>query len=154
MKRISIIVFFLAVALASEAQMITDSIQPNVTIKKDARIDLLLKKKAEINKKATLAKKPTKGYRIQVLNTTDRTQVLTAKSKLLTLYPDQKVYLMYQAPYFKLRFGNFVEKQEAVEYRKQLSTLFPSGTFIIPSEIEVKPEPEEEEENKDMPKKN
>ncbi len=154
MKRISIIVFLLAVALASEAQMITDSIQPNVTIKKDARIDLLLKKKAEINKKATLAKKPTKGYRIQVLNTTDRTQVLTAKSKLLTLYPDQKVYLMYQAPYFKLRFGNFVEKQEAVEYRKQLSTLFPSGTFIIPSEIEVKPEPEEEEENKDMPKKN
>jgi hypothetical protein len=61
---------------------------------------------------------------------------------------------MYQAPYFKLRFGNFIEKQEAVEYRKQLSILFPSGTFIIPSEIEVKPEPEEEEENKDLPKKN
>lgn len=154
MKRISIIVFFLTFALASEAQMITDSIQPNVTIQKDARIDLLLKKKAEINKKAALAKKPTKGYRIQVLNTTDRTQVLTAKSKLLTLYPDQKVYLMYQAPYFKLRFGNFVEKQEAVEFRKQLSILFPSGTFIIPSEIEIKPEPDEEEENKDLPKKN
>ncbi|MFY7878770.1 MAG: SPOR domain-containing protein [Lacibacter sp.] len=154
MKRISIIVFFLAIVLASNAQMIRDSIQPNVTLQKDARIDLLLKKKAEINKKATLAKKPTKGYRIQVLNTTDRAQVLSAKSKLLTLYPDQKVYLMYQAPYFKLRFGNFIEKQEAVEYRKQLSILFPSGTFIIPSEIEVKPEPEEEEENKDLPKKN
>ena len=70
---------------------------------------------------------------------------LAAKSKLLTLYPDQKTYLMYQAPYFKIRIGNFVERAEADDLKKELARMFPTGVFVIPSDIEYKAPPEKEE---------
>jgi SPOR domain len=128
-----------------QAQTVTDTLANGIMITKDARYDLLVDKKAEINKKAVESKKSTKGFRIQVLNTTDRTQALNAKSKLLTLYPDHKAYLMYQAPYFKLRFGNFEEKKEADALKKELNRLFPTGVFVIPSEIEPKTDKEKED---------
>jgi hypothetical protein len=135
----------LAASLA-KAQMITDSLHNGVVVVKDERMDLLLKKKAEINKKAGAGNKVSnKGFRIQVLNTTDRNQALAAKSKLLAIYPEHKTYLMYQAPYFKIRLGNFVEKREADALRRELSRMFPTGVFVIPSEIEVKPEKEKED---------
>ncbi|MBP6686813.1 MAG: SPOR domain-containing protein [Lacibacter sp.] len=129
----------------THAQMLTDTVGRNVYVIKDSRFELLVKKKADINKKSADSKKPTKGYRIQVLNTTDRTQALSTKSKLLTLYPEQKTYLMYQAPYFKIRIGNFVEKAEADDLKKELARMFPTGVFVIPSEIEYKAPPEKEE---------
>jgi hypothetical protein len=144
MKKIILFCFIVSVASISNAQMVVDTVGSNVYVMKDSRLDLLVKKKAEINKKAADAKKPSKGYRIQVLNTTDRNQALATKSKLLTLYPDQKTYLMYQAPYFKIRIGNFVEKGEADDLKKELARMFPTGVFVIPSEIEYKAPPEKE----------
>ena len=145
MKKIVLFCFIVSVASISKAQMVVDTVGSNVFVMKDSRLDLLVKKKAEINKKAADAKKPNKGYRIQVLNTTDRNQALATKSKLLTLYPEQKTYLMYQAPYFKIRIGNFVEKAEADDLKKELARMFPTGVFVIPSEIEYKAPPEKEE---------
>lgn len=148
MKKIILFCFIVSVASISKAQMVVDTVGSNVFVMKDSRFDLLVKKKAEINKKAADAKKPNKGYRIQVLNTTDRNQALATKSKLLTLYPEQKTYLMYQAPYFKIRIGNFVEKGEADDLKKELARMFPTGVFVIPSDIEYKAPPEKEENSK------
>lgn len=145
MKKIFLFWVIILVAFISRAQTVVDTVGSSVYVIKDSRLDLLVKKKAEINKKAADAKKPTKGYRIQVLNTTDRTQALATKSKLLSLYPDQKTYLMYTAPYFKIRIGNFVEKGEADDLKKELARMFPTGVFVIPSEIEYKAPPEKEE---------
>lgn len=145
MKKIILFCLVASLAFMSNAQTVVDTVGANVFVVKDSRLDLLVKKKAEINKKATDAKKPTKGFRIQVLNTTDRNQALATKSKLLTLYPDQKTYLMYQAPYFKIRIGNFVEKAEADDLKKELARMFPTGVFVIPSDIEYKAPPEKEE---------
>ena len=85
MKKIILTCLIVFVAFMSNAQTVVDTVGTNVFVVKDSRLDLLVKKKAEINKKAADARKPTKGYRIQVLNTTDRTQALTIKSKLLSL---------------------------------------------------------------------
>lgn len=145
MYKLILLSLFVSIGAATQAQLVTDTVNNNVFVVKDSRIDLLAKKKAEINKKAADAKRPTKGYRIQVLNTTDRTQALAAKSKLLAQYPDHKTYLMYTAPYFKIRFGNFVERAEADELKKELAKMFPAGVFIIPSDIEYKAPPEKEE---------
>jgi hypothetical protein len=144
MKQIFFILFTFFIAASLQAQMVSDTLNNGVIITKDARYDLLVGKKAEINKKATDVKKGTKGFRIQVLNTTDRTQALNAKSKLLSLYPEHKTYLMYQAPYFKIRIGNFENRKEADQLKRELNRLFPTGVFVIPSEIEFKPEKEKE----------
>ncbi len=145
MKKLALFLSIVTMAVVTNAQAVVDTISSTVYVVKDSRFDQLISKKAEINKKAADARKPTKGFRIQVLNTTDRNQALAAKSKLLTLYPDQKTYLMYQAPYFKLRIGNFVERSEADDLKKELAKLFPTGVFLIPSDIEYKTPPDKEE---------
>jgi hypothetical protein len=123
------------------AQTRVDTLANGILVETDMRYALLAEKRAEINRKAAAIRNlPKKGFRIQVLNTTSRTEALDAKARLLTLYPDHKTYLMYQAPYFKLRIGNFVERKDADALRKELLKLFPTGVFVIPSEIELKPE--------------
>jgi len=111
----------------------------NILVYQDARLDLLIKKQAEYNEKVNLTRKFSFGFRIQVLNTTDRNEAVTAKTRLLEQFPEEKVYLLYQEPYFKVRFGNFRSREDAEDYQKQLDKQFPSE-FIIQSPIEPKPE--------------
>ena len=146
MKKLTFLIGSLMIGFIGLAQVNADTLKNGVVVMKDARINTLLKKQADINKKVIESKKPTKGFRIQVLNTNDRNQALTAKSKLLSLYPEHKVYLMYQAPYFKIRFGNFVDRNDANRLKKELSRMFPAGVFVIPSEIEVKQEKEKDDQ--------
>ncbi len=145
MKKLALFLSIVTMAVVTNAQTVVDTVSSTIYVVKDSRFDQLINKKAEINKKAADSRKPTKGFRIQVLNTTDRNQALAVKSKLLTLYPDQKTYLMYQAPYFKLRIGNFVERSEADDLKKELAKMFPTGVFLIPSDIEYKAPPDKEE---------
>ncbi len=136
-------IFFLLLSESVCAQMERDTLAGGVIVIKDKRYQLLSEKKAAINHKAMIARTPVKGFRLQIMNTTSRSEVLEAKSKMLSLYPEHKLYLIYQAPYFKLRMGNFKERSEAVELKDQINDLFPKGIYIIPSNIEAKPEKEE-----------
>lgn len=142
--RITLLLGMMFCCFAAFAQRIEDTLHNGVIIEKDIRLSLLEAKKAEINKKAADARKPVRGFRVQVLNTTSRNDVLNAKSKLLALYPEHKTYLLYQSPYFKLRIGNFTQRSEADALRKELMKLFPTGVFIIPADVEVKPAEKEE----------
>ena len=113
----------------------------SIVIHKDPRLDLLVKKQAQINEATTRdARRNIPGYRIQVANTSDRNAAISAKTKIYQLYPELKAYLLYQAPYFRLRVGNFKDKEEAEDYRKSLSREFPNSVFLIRDIIEVKPE--------------
>jgi hypothetical protein len=78
------------------------------------------------------------GFRIQVINSTDRSKVFAAKAKVYDQFPDWKPYLLYQSPNYKLRVGNFKTQEEAQDALKQLSRLFPAGLYIIPDVIELK----------------
>ena len=60
-------------------------------------------------------------------------------------FPELKTYLYYQAPYFKLKAGNFRSRSEAEEYQKKLNKFFPNGVFVMTDTIELKPEKEAEE---------
>jgi hypothetical protein len=84
----------------------------------------------------TVTKKMVNGYQLQVLNTTDRNEALTAKSLLLSKYPQQKTFLMYQSPYYKIRFGNFLTKTEATSYQKKVKADF-TNVFVIPAKFQI-----------------
>jgi len=113
----------------------TDSTS-SIVIHKDPRLDLLIKKQTQINEVTTRdARRNIAGYRLQVINTSDRN---SAKTKIYQLYPELKAYLLYQAPYFRLRVGNFKDKEEAEEYRKSLSKEFPNSVFLVRDIIEIK----------------
>ena len=112
-----------------------------VVVQKDPRIDSLVRKQIGINEETTRdSRRSMPGYRIQVINSPDRNKVFAAKTKVYQQFPDLKLYLMYQAPNYKLKAGNFKTQEEAEDFQKQLSALFPSGMYIIRDIIEVKPD--------------
>jgi hypothetical protein len=112
-----------------------------VEIAKDHRLDLLIAKQEELNKKVYLDNNRTaSGYRILVVNTNDRKKAMDVKSTLMRDFPDHKTYLIYQSPYFKIQIGNFRKREDAESLRKQVTRLYPTGVIVIPSTIEVRPE--------------
>ena len=129
----------LLVSLTASAQMDSGL----VVVHKDPRVALLVKKQAQINEETTRSsRRNIPGYRIQILNTTDRNAALDAKTKAYRLFPELKAYLLYQSPYYRIRVGNFKTKQEADEYIKDLARNFDNNVFLVRDVVEVKLESE------------
>ena len=136
MKNISVF-FFLLIA----GTMMAQSDSGTVILQKDARVDLLIKKQIQINEETTRdSRRNIPGFRIQVINSSDRNKVFAVKTKVYQQYPELKPYLMYQPPNYKLKLGNFRTAEEAQPYLDQLTKQFPTGVYIIHDIIEVKPD--------------
>lgn len=131
------IVFVALLFLARQGLAQTDT--GGVVVRKDPRVDSLVQKQIEINELTTRdARRNVPGWRIQVINSPDRNKVYAAKVKIYEEYPDLKPYLLYQAPNYKLKVGNFKTQDEAEQAMQQLSRLFPSGLYVIRDVIEIK----------------
>src|SRR5688500_4551813 len=98
------------------------SAQDSIVVKKDPRLDVLTHKQAAANKRNSMMTKDGKykGFRVQVISTRDRNKALDTKVALLTRFPEEKAYTLYQSPYFKVRIGNFITKEDAEVFRKIL----------------------------------
>lgn len=120
--------------------------QDSVIVKKDPRLDVLTGKQAAINKKTSMmtSNGQYKGYRIQVISTSDRTKAFRIKAELLSKYPEHKAYTIFQAPSFRVRIGNFLKREDADKFRKQLIKDYPNGVFVVPDVIDYTPTEEEE----------
>src|SRR5687768_7860623 len=113
----------------------------NVMVYKDPRLGLLVRKQAQINEETTRNSRRTmSGFRIQIVNSTDRNIAIDAKTKVYQLYPELKAYLLFQSPYYRIKVGNFKTRSEAQTYMKSLQKNFPGSIFILQDIIEVKPE--------------
>lgn len=114
-----------------------------VMVTPDYRIDALAKKMREYNAQIAYRNSTTaKGYRLMVLTTSDRAQALQIRTKLLQQYPDQQVYMSYQLPYIKLKFGDYVDKAEAENVRKELvrQNLVTGNIYLLSEIVKVKPD--------------
>ena len=144
MKSVFLAFFCLGSISLFAQQGVSDS--TSVIVHKDPRIDMLVKKQAEINEETTRnARKVGRGFRLLVINTNNREEAISAKTKLYQYFPELKSYLIYQSPYFKLKAGNFKEKKDAENYQQRLNKVFPKGVFIMADYIEVKPDKENED---------
>lgn len=129
-------VALLLVGLRCAAQTADTS---GVTVTKDPRVDSLVRRQIAINEETTRqSRRNVPGFRIQVMNTPDRQKVYDAKVKIYQEFPDWKPYLLYQAPNYKLRVGDFKTEDEAQAALQQLSKLFPQGMYVIRDIIELK----------------
>lgn len=123
--------------------------QDTIVVRKDSRLDILNAKQAVYNK---LAAKMTsnglfRGYRLQVINTRSREEAFQIKTALLQRFPEEKTYLLYQSPYFKVRIGNFLERSAAEEFKRMVSKQYPQGVYVIEDSIEYKPSDQDETES-------
>ncbi len=148
MKRIVLLYLIgiqINIASAQNNLNTVDSTRPagKVTIIKDSRLDDLAKIEAGFNDDIVAKAKTTaKGYRLMLLSTNDRTLAMKVRTQLLQRYPEQKVYMSFQPPYIKLKFGNFLDKQEAEDYRKEIlkNKMVASNIYLSSETVEVKPD--------------
>jgi hypothetical protein len=114
----------------------------NITVIMDSRIELLAKKEAELNEAIANGPKFAKGFRLMVLSTNDRSQAMNLRARLLQLFPEQKIYMSFQPPHIKVKLGNFLEKTEADQYKKEiiLNKLVSTEIYLLPEIIEIKTE--------------
>ncbi len=147
-KSICILYFILSFFISKSFAQLdsTKKVADTIVVTKDPRLDILAQKQALVNKRSQMMTSNGlyKGYRLQLLSTNNRNQAFKLKYDLLTNFPDQKAYVSYQAPYFKVKFGNFLHRDEAEKMRKQLIKTFPAGVFIVEDAIEYTPKDDED----------
>jgi hypothetical protein len=146
-KNIIMYKILIGIFLLLAERTVAQTVQPSstagdsntVVIHKDPRIDELVRQQIQINEETTReSRRNIPGFRILVISSPDRNKVFAAKARIYQQFPDLKPYLMYQAPNYKLRVGNFKTQEEAEDYEKELSSLFPTGLYVIRDVIEVK----------------
>lgn len=118
-----------------ESQLHYDSIQEGIlTIKKDNRIDELIREKAKIKAPATSLQ--IDGYRIQLFFDTEKNKVDEARSKFIEIHPDIESNVIYKAPNYFLKVGNFRTYLEAEKIKSTLDKDFPTN-YILKEKINI-----------------
>jgi len=111
----------------------------SVAVHKDPRIDLLVSKQIEINDITTRAsRRKAIGYRILVISSNERKKVDEAKARMYREFPRLEAYKWYQAPFYRLKIGNFREREEASDYLLQIQQIYPQGVYIVRDSIDLK----------------
>ncbi|MES2328592.1 MAG: SPOR domain-containing protein [Bacteroidota bacterium] len=110
----------------------------SVIVKKDARLDVLSVKQMQSNQRSALMTSNGlyKGFRIQVISTNKRDEATFVQADLQLKYPEEKIYLSFQSPNYKVRIGNFLKKEEAEKFKTELNKLFPNGAYIVEDAVE------------------
>ena len=138
MKQLFILIF-IGFSIPSFCQA-TDSLPQNkVVVFKDYRLNILARKEAELNA-ANSAKqvRSADGFRLMVLNTSDKKYAFKVRAELLQKFPEEKLYMWFANPYVRIKFGNFKTKEEADVYKKQISDMLGGATIYYISEpIEI-----------------
>jgi len=116
-----------------------------IIIYKDARLDMLAQKQAQINKRSAMltSNGQYKGYRVQIMSSSNRDDAFKMKADLLSKFPEEKSYIIFQSPNFKVRIVNCLKKYDAEKLRTKISKFFPQGVYIVEDAIEYTPTDEE-----------
>lgn len=83
------------------------------------------------------------GYKVQIYSSNARDSRSIANSRsaqVKQLYPELESVILYNAPFWKVQIGNFVNRQEAQEVLKNIKKQFPSfgkQSFIVRTTIKV-----------------
>lgn len=117
-----------------------------VMVKKDPRLDILSLKQLQANQRSAMMTPNGlyKGYRIQLASTPRRGDAFARRSELMSRFPDQKVYVIFQSPNFKVRIGNFLKKEEAEKFKILLNKIYSQGVYIVEDGVEYIPKEEED----------
>ncbi len=77
------------------------------------------------------------GYRIQVASfsgVNSKSQAESVKSTLNVLFPDNKSYVTYNEPYFRVQIGDYFSRLEAYRDLLKIRESY-SGAYIVPQKI-------------------
>jgi hypothetical protein len=134
MRHISILISLLLISLTGYSQTTKDIFQRladdspsegTVRIIQEPGVADMVKQHIEQNKKSP----GIDGFRIQLYSgsgTSSRKEAEDVKSRMMSAFPNQKVYLTYNAPFWRVRAGNYRNKSESMQLFSQLRGIFPN----------------------------
>lgn len=126
--------FFILVFIFIFTTFISYSQNGDVEIIKDSRIDNLVRKQGMVIPPATSPQLP--GYRVQLFFDSDRKSVDEARSKFVSAFPKVDSYILYNAPNYVLKVGDFRTILEAEKVKGNLVKEFPT-CFIVKEMINL-----------------
>ncbi len=135
----------------AQTEQADSTLSAKVIINKDPRIDLLAKVQVDVaNANIKMAARYGKGYRLFVLKSDNRDYAMKVRAYLLQNFPDEKVIMSFQAPFIKMKFGDFVDKDDAEKYKKLIMKggIVTGGIYVVPDTIEIKPDKEAKDDSK------
>lgn len=95
----------------------------NVQVQTDPAVEQLVRNWTAQNR----ANPRMEGWRIQILSSTDRQRVEAGKVQFLSLHPEFSADWVHEKPYYKLRAGAFLTKQEALSALILLKDTYPDA---------------------------
>lgn len=113
---------------------------PNVIVYQDSAITQLLKDKSYNLQRG---QHQVDGFRVQVYSSN---QPQVAKNEALDLYEvlssqvNEIVYVVSEPPFWKVRLGDFLTREEALEYKNILNKQFPElqgSTYVVSDQVIV-----------------
>jgi hypothetical protein len=102
--------------------------QKNIKIIKDDKIDILVREQSNIIPPATVPQ--ITGYRIQLFFDSDKKMVDNARLKFIESFPKVETYVIYNAPNYLLKVGNFRTHLEAEKVKISIDRDFPTNYII------------------------
>ncbi|MFB1003862.1 MAG: SPOR domain-containing protein [Bacteroidia bacterium] len=120
--RILVLLCLITIACATNAQ---------ITIKIDEKINEQLRMK-----NASIDTTKIAGYRIQIAFSTDHNNVISSESEFKNWFPmfRNRVYTLYQQPYWKVRVGDYYREIDAQKMLKDVREHFPNA-FLVKDNI-------------------
>lgn len=138
--KIFLTLVLLLILMNSYAQK-ADTLDNGIIVYQDYRMAMVQNRESEVNT-AVLKNKAriSKGYRLMILNTSDKNYAFKVRTELLQKFPEQKPYMWFANPYIRLKFGNFKTKEEAEDYRRKISKMLGGASiYLLHETIEVNP---------------
>ncbi|MBF9251940.1 sporulation protein [Pontibacter sp. 172403-2] len=96
------------------------------------QVAVLMDTVANVNKNIRYAQ----GYRILAYTGSERQAVMNLRKNIIGRVPDEKDYLTYQQPNFRLKIGDFFSRVEAQQVLNQIQDLVPNAQ-IVPDQITI-----------------
>ncbi|HPR56847.1 MAG TPA: SPOR domain-containing protein [Bacteroidales bacterium] len=105
----------------------------HIVIHRDDRVDKILKRHIEYNQES----EGIEGYRIHIFFESGNQSLSKANEaarKYQLLYPEEKAYVSFSEPYYRVRVGDFRTRFDAEKYLQKISGDYPNA-FIIKDRI-------------------
>ena len=115
-----------------------------VNITQDDRLQTAVSNHIKANKY-----RPVYGWRVQIYFGTGQSARSSAeriKKSFLRDYSETRAYIIYEAPFFKVRVGDYRTKFEAAKMKKILETEY-NTVFLVETEINIHNSGEVEDED-------
>ena len=77
-----------------------------------------------------MATKEVRGYRVQILASTDRRHVESVQREFERKYPDYPVHFAHNEPYYYLKTGAFIANQKAQGFMKKMAKEYPASLIV------------------------